>query len=447
MKRKRNCKSIAIDGYSYNLKSQLQNGNKFYLCKKRHTEKCQGKVILSPNGLIVEKLNHSCGGIDKVDKPLDDDGLENVQEYEKISDGDKCPGFIKMTPNNRIVKEVDHTCSGNYTVDKPSGNNGLEKVQEYEVIGKKFKINGHRYYFRVEFKSKNKYFQCILSNSTKNRCLGSITITPNLQIAKKVEHNCIDLQEMERVLEYEEIGRQFKINGHRYYFRVEFKSMNKYFQCLHYNSTKKRCHGTITITPNNQIVKKVDHTCSGKYTVDKPSENNGLEEVQEYEGNGNNFKINGHTYHFTTEPKTGNKYFRCIYTNTKKCPGSFVITPNCGIAKKVEHTCIGIDAEEKSLEDNELEEVHEYEEIRDKFKINGHLYYFPSELSTNKYYQCIYTTSTRKKCQGSILLTPNNRIVKKVDHSCHQVCKITPQKTSKTAEEKACPSLSVGLLK
>ena len=79
MNRKKNCKSIAIDGYSYNLKSQLQNGNTFYLCKKRHTERCQGKVILSPNGLIVEKLNHSCGGIDKVDKPLDDDGLENVQ--------------------------------------------------------------------------------------------------------------------------------------------------------------------------------------------------------------------------------------------------------------------------------------------------------------------------------------------------------------------------------
>jgi hypothetical protein len=76
-------------------------------------------------------------------------------------------------------------------------------------------------------------------------------------------------------------------------------------------------------------------------------------------------------------------------------------------------------------------------------KINGHRYNFPSELSKNKL-QCIDANSTSK---GSILLTPNNRIVKKVDHSCHQVCKITPQKTSKTAEEKACPSLSVGLLK
>ena len=327
IKHKRKCKSIAIDGYSYNLKSQLQNGNSFYLCKKRHTERCHGKVVLSPNGLIVEKRNHSCSSIHKVDKPLEDDGLENVQEYEKIS------------------------------------------------------------------------------------------------------------------------GRRFKINGYRYTLSHVHKTGNKYFKCVCAYLIGDKCPGFIIITPNNQIVKKVDHTCSGKYTVDKPSENNGLEEVQEYEGNGNNFKINGHTYHFTTEPKTGNKYFRCIYTNTKKCPGSFVITPNCGIAKKVEHTCIGIDAEEKLLEDSELEEVHEYEEIRNKFKINGHLYYFPSELSDNKYFKCIYANLTRKKCQGSILLTPNNRIAKKVDHSCHQVCKITPQKTSKTAEEKACPSLSVGLLK
>ena len=222
--------------------------------------------------------------------------------------------------------------------------------------------------------------------------------------------------------EYEKIsGRRFKINGYRYTLSHVHKTGNKYFKCVCAYLIGDKCPGFIIITPNNQIVKKVDHTCSGKYTVDKPSENNGWEEVQEYEGNGNNFKINGHTYHFTTEPKTGNKYFRCIYTNTKKCPGSFVITPNCGIAKKVEHTCIGIDAEEKPLEDNELEEVHEYEEIRNKFKINGHLYYFPSELSTNKYYQCIYATSTRKKCQGSILLTPNNRIVKKVEHACTDI--------------------------
>jgi hypothetical protein len=144
IKHKRKCKSIAIDGYSYNLKSQLQNGNSFYLCQKRHTERCHGKVILSPNGLIVEKRNHTCNGIGKVDKPSEDDGLENVQEYEKIS-------------------------------------------------GSKFKINGHHYYFKKEQKTGNTYFQCICSNLIDGKCLGSITITPNRLIVKKVEHTCIGI--------------------------------------------------------------------------------------------------------------------------------------------------------------------------------------------------------------------------------------------------------------
>ena len=175
---------------------------------------------------------------------------------------EKCPGSVTITPSRKIVNKVVHICNCKGTVDKPSEDNELEKVQEYEVIGKKFKINGHRYYFRVEFKSKNKYFQCILSNSTKNRCLGSITITPDLQIAKKVEHNCIDLLEMEKVLEYEEIGRKgrkFKINGYCYYFRDEnTKKNHKTFRCIF---SSKKCRAFVTITPNLQIVKKVDHNC------------------------------------------------------------------------------------------------------------------------------------------------------------------------------------------
>ena len=138
--KQRKCKSIAIDGYSYNLISQFQDGNTFYLCKRRHTERCHGKVILSPNGLIVERRNHSCGGIGKVDIPSED--------------------------------------------------NELEKVQEYEKKGGKFKINGHRYYSSAERKTGNKYFTCIHYNSIQKRCQGSISITPNLQIARKVEHSC-----------------------------------------------------------------------------------------------------------------------------------------------------------------------------------------------------------------------------------------------------------------
>ena len=221
IKHKRKCKSIAIDGYSYNLKSQLQNGNSFYLCKKRHTERCHGKVILSPNGLIVEKRNHTCSGIGKVDKPSEDDGLENVQEYEKIS-------------------------------------------------GSKFKINGHHYYFNAEHKTGNKYFQCKGSNSFGKKCSGSITITPNHRITKKVEHICCGIgtvdktfleKELEKVQEYEEMGSKFKINGHRYYFgNKNKKTGNKYFLCIYRNT--KKCHGSISITPNLQIVKKAKHNCN-----------------------------------------------------------------------------------------------------------------------------------------------------------------------------------------
>ena len=66
----------------------------------------------------------------------------------------------------------------------------MEKVQQYEKIGGKFKINGHRYCSSAERKTGNKYFTCIHYNPIQKRCQGSISITPNLQIAKKNEHNC-----------------------------------------------------------------------------------------------------------------------------------------------------------------------------------------------------------------------------------------------------------------
>jgi hypothetical protein len=85
IKHKRKCKSIAIDGYSYKLKSQLQNGNTFYLCKRRHTERCHGKVILSPNGLIVERRNHTCSSIDKVDKSSEDKEVVDEKKVNQFS--------------------------------------------------------------------------------------------------------------------------------------------------------------------------------------------------------------------------------------------------------------------------------------------------------------------------------------------------------------------------
>jgi len=218
--KQRKCKSITIDGYSYNLISQFQDGNTFYLCKRRHTERCHGKVILSPNGLIVERRNHSCGGIGKVDIPSED--------------------------------------------------NELEKVQEYEKKGGKFKINGHRYYFTREYKSKNKYFQCIKKKCSE-KCPGSVTITPSRKIVNKVVHICnckgtVDKpsedNELEKVQEYEKIGGKFKINGHRYYSNAERKTGNKYFQCVHSNSIGKKCQGSISITRNQRIVRKTKHICN-----------------------------------------------------------------------------------------------------------------------------------------------------------------------------------------
>ena len=140
--------------------------------------------------------------------------------------------------------------------------------------------------------------------------------------------------------EYEKIsGRRFKINGHHYYLNAEHKTGNKYFQCKLLNSIGKKCSGSITITPNHRITKKVEHICCGIGTVDMPSEDNGLEKVQEYEKIGKRFKINGHRYYLTYKHKTGNKYFQCIYARTQKCPGSILTTPNRQIAKNVEHRC------------------------------------------------------------------------------------------------------------
>ena len=60
------------------------------------------------------------------------------------------------------------------------------------------------------------------------------------------------------MLEYVKIGRRFKINGFYYNFRREYTTKNKYYLCY----KKKDCRGSITISPNGQIVKSVEHTCN-----------------------------------------------------------------------------------------------------------------------------------------------------------------------------------------
>ncbi len=65
---------------------------------------------------------------------------------------------------------------------------------------------------------------------------------------------------LEEVLEYEEIGRRFKINGHYYILNSESMKKNKYYVCV--KQKTKKCRGSITVTPNSKIFKKVDHTCN-----------------------------------------------------------------------------------------------------------------------------------------------------------------------------------------
>ena len=87
----------------------------------------------------------------------------------------------------------------------------LEEVQEYEEIGGRFKINGYFYNFRSESKSKHKYYLC---NKRRNtiKCRGSITVSQNHEIVKKIEHTCNPLKNKNRQFrtDHEEAERQLK---------------------------------------------------------------------------------------------------------------------------------------------------------------------------------------------------------------------------------------------
>ena len=135
---------------------------------------------------------------------------------------------------------------------------------------------------------------------------------------------------MEEVHEYEEIGGKFKINGYFYNFNKEYRTKNKFYIC---NKRKgQQCRGSITISPNRQIIKRVEHSCQ--------SQNQILEEVQEFEEKGGRFKINGYFYNLFYESRTKNKLYMCNRRiGAKKCRGSIIISPNSDIVKKVDHTC------------------------------------------------------------------------------------------------------------
>ena len=131
---------------------------------------------------------------------------------------------------------------------------------EYEKIGRRFKINGFYYNFRREYTTKNKYYLCNKNRCTI-RCRGSITISPDSKIFKMVKHNCNTLktENLPQITEYEQIGGKTKINGYYHYFRYESINKNKNYSCIIWKP--RRCHGSITITPNSQIVKQIRHTC------------------------------------------------------------------------------------------------------------------------------------------------------------------------------------------
>jgi len=208
---------------------------------------------------------------------------------------------------------------------------------------------------------------------------------------------------LDKVNEYEQKGRSFKINGHYYNFRRENKSKNKYYKCdKKCGSIKSR--GSITISPNRQIIKKVEHTCQCQDLQE-------CEDLQEYEETGRRFKINGYNYRLDYESTEKKKYYRCIKRcNAIKCRGSIIISPIRQIVKSVDHTC--------QIKAKKLEKVQEFEQTDRRFKINGYFYNFRLESKTgNKYYKCDKICNAIR-CRGSIKISANREIVKKVEHTC-----------------------------
>ena len=140
-------------------------------------------------------------------------------------------------------------------------------MQEYVKIGRRFKINGFYYNFRREYTTKNKYYLCNKNRCTI-RCRGSITISPDSKIVKKIEHTCntprneIDSSITTREKTERELrGKKTLIYGHFYHFRHESIKKNKYYVCSKRNCPIK-CRGSITIAPNSQVIKRVEHICN-----------------------------------------------------------------------------------------------------------------------------------------------------------------------------------------
>ena len=131
-------------------------------------------------------------------------------------------------------------------------------MQEYEETARSFKINGYYYNFKRENKNKNKYYKCDKQVGSI-KCGGSITISPNRQIIKRVEHTCNPSKIRNNQ------PKIISLDGYSYNYNFEYKNKNKHFLCK--KSKADKCRGSVTLSPNGTIVRKRSHACSDKCKV------------------------------------------------------------------------------------------------------------------------------------------------------------------------------------
>jgi hypothetical protein len=124
-------------------------------------------------------------------------------------------------------------------------------------------IEGHIYRFKLKYRNDRKYLKC-----KRRGCAGSVTLSSNGTIVRKSLHTCSGAYKVadkvfEEIVEYEETGGKYKINGYLYYFRNKLKAQNQSFQCIKSSrNSSEKCPGYIKVTPERQIVRKTGHTCN-----------------------------------------------------------------------------------------------------------------------------------------------------------------------------------------
>ena len=219
-----------INGYFYNLTNESTNKNKYYTCNKRCSAmKCRGSITITPGGIIVKKNEHSCN-------PLKNNNLPSGTESRQ--------------------KKICATT----------------KVRQYDKArGKKTKIDGQFYYFYYESKIKNKYYLCS-KKGTIRKCRGSILVSPNGQVVKRVEHTCNKACHETNLTEIDTNNNSSTPKG-----SIDKKRDNSRSGiCKHVKveeiQEENTIPGSTTITPNLQIIKTVEHSSiKGSHNINKES--------------------------------------------------------------------------------------------------------------------------------------------------------------------------------